>query len=219
MGSYNKPSFIGQIVAIIILYLIVDHYFGCNSCNEKKQVNKPETNAVFQPTLIYTHEDTLKWIDELKSIDKKLDFWEANSNKAVHQYNRFWGYYQDGSGTEYDAYRAAEVAKKMFDNYDQAARNLRIPERMPKPLYDTMDLALGDIRSYYMTQYQAYDLVMSILNGDGNYKSVSEFKETTASAINDYQTGIYYLFIVESHLGMHPVHKGKKHKKSNLIYK
>jgi len=208
-------SFVGAGIAFMLLIAVAK----CGSCDDNHtQTHSQTANALseIQPAqIVLTKEDTLALRDALTKIDKQLDFYETNSGKMANQYNRFFRMFQEGSVSQYKAYQAAEVAKETFDRYSGGIGEINVPDKLPRKLKDTLNIAISNIQDYYITEKNAYSRLMDVLNGDGDFKDIDKFKELEQLANSDYLQGVRCLYIVENSLDMYK-HNTKKHKKSKV---
>lgn len=210
----NKQIITRYIVVAFVVLLISLYNFG----GDKEKKKDKETSTYSEPkseSVYYSEQDSNEIKNSLQQVDKKLDEIYEQTGKAKKQYIKFANLYANGEIRDYQFYKAIKAAKESMYEAHSIIGSLELSDKMHNSLRDTLNIALSNIGTYYFTMAEAYKVVMEVMdnsNGNGNLSKIDIYKEKEAIATEAYQSGMYYLFIVENNMGM-VTSKNDKHRK------
>jgi hypothetical protein len=209
-GKSCLSGVLGLIAVAMMLFM-----WQCNSCNEKteEELHSSKAESIISSPIL-SSSDSAQLLKSLTDINSRIDRVHVISEKANSQYKRIAGVYAEGMTSDYTLYQAAEIAKNHMDRARETIRGIDVPDKLPKPLQDTLNLALSGFSTYYFTMSDAFEIAMDVANGNSDYSLVKRYQDKCELAEEEYRQALLNLFTVESSMGMKPRQRKKLRKHS-----
>jgi len=130
----------------------------------------------------------------IEDVYNKIDKIDKNVSVAVKQFKKISRLLANGQAAIYDAYKAAEIAKKTCSDANYSMHDLM--SSFPDGVSDSLRFAIGDIATCYYTRMIAYESAMNYYN-ELKPEYLSEFEENISSADDYLVSGTAKLMILK----------------------
>ena len=131
-------------------------------------------------------------IEYIKGIEIRILEIDKTVNKAHKQFTRFLN-----SISSYDSYSSAKIAKETATNAYWSIQDIKIPQNIRQDIRDTLQLALNDISSAYISKKSFYSDAMNYYNKQ-DYSLLDDMKAQSTLAEYYIFEGVLRFFVVES---------------------
>lgn len=160
----NKRKGCFGFFVIAIGFVVISAKVACDSSNEST-TTKEDKQSLYSNTPL-SKADLANIRSKLIDIGRKIQASVVSPDKATIQLERVLKMYVSGNASEYDVYRAANIAKDRMEDAYWRVNKIEIPNHLPKNSYDDLNIVLSRIKSSFVTKQSAFDLIIEIIDSD-----------------------------------------------------